>query len=491
MRKIWGAFVAWVVARFEGATFSTSRSIIQAGYQSARFDASASARAELVRKSRYFERNNPIMQRACDIFETYTVGCNVQVMPASSNRKWNAAAKESLDLFFRFPAMDSLQDMTCIASLIARTWLVDGEVFIVKTKGESGRPRIQLIEGHRVQTPHWMAKQEGVSVVDGVNIDPNGRPNGYWIGEEDEKGNLSWPRGMTSAEQVVHVFEPSRAGQYRGLPFCYSVINILHDMDDLHILEMAAAKEAARVTNVVLNKAGEFNPAGAMRSAIQLGRTNSAGGSSTDTTYENYRQVLGANSIALKTGEDIKQFKTERPNVVTMEYWRYMSELFCSGLGIPYVLVFPDSMQGTVYRGTLDMANSFFRSRHGVIAAALRNICEFYLRWASSNEPALRDKPGDWFKMDIYWPRAVNVDVGRNMQAELSALAAGATNYELLYSPLGLDWRDQFDKLAEQQKYAESIGLKLAVGPNPTDPNAPDPKAAPPPPVKKTPQPAY
>lgn len=35
-------------------------------------------------------------------------------------------------------------------SLIARTWFVDGEVFILKTKGSS-LPRIQLIHKERIR----------------------------------------------------------------------------------------------------------------------------------------------------------------------------------------------------------------------------------------------------------------------------------------------------------------------------------------------------
>jgi lambda family phage portal protein len=459
--------------RYEGATFNPSRSYLPAGFQSMRFDAGASTRAELARRARYFERNNAIINRMADLFECYTVGYQLQVMPASSSPEWNDKAKASLDIFFKYADLTSLMGMSSLATLMARTWFVDGEVFVVLTKGSSGRPRIQLIEGHRVATPIHLAGQEGRTVIDGVAVDPNGRPIGYYISSEDSKGQQAFGP-MTPADSVIHIFEPSRPNQYRGLTMLYPVLNELHDLDDLHILEMQAAKEAARTMNVIKNRPGEIDPEEHRRNRFSQSQTISTGQSGTDQRSDYYHDVIGGATVVLRTGDEIQQFASTRPGVVTMDYWKYKTELVCSGIGIPYVLVFPETMQGTVYRGALDMANSFFRLRHEVIASVITRICEWYFKWAKANEPALRDAPGDWNIVSIHPPRAVNVDVGRNSAAMLDELRAGATNYELIYAPLGLDWRQQFKNLAEQRAFAASINLELDTSkgrlPSPTVP---------------------
>lgn len=457
-----------IFARYEGAAWSPDRSWIPAGINGARIDIAAGTRLELVRKSRYFERNNAIVNRLADLFECYTVGTGLQANPASSSPEWNLRAKSWWDEWTDFPDLTSLAGFGTVQALIARTWFIDGEVFIKLTRGESGRPRVQLIEGHRVQTPPELQSMEGRGIVDGILLDRNGRPAAYYIADEDEKGRLSFS-APTPADAIIHIFEPSRPGQYRGLPFLYPVINELHDLDDLHILEMKAAKDAAEITNVVKTKSGELpNRADMIRSRASGSVTLATGETVTETKNEYYQPRTGGRTVVMQRDDELEQFRSERPGVVTRDYWKYKTELVCTGVGIPYVLVFPDSMQGTVYRGALDMANAFFRSRSAVIAEAVRRIYRFVMLWASANEPTLRDKPGDWKAVAIHPPRAVNVDVGRNSSAMLAELEKGATNYELIYAPLGLDWREQFRKLAEQKAFAAELGLTMGeVQPEP------------------------
>ena len=275
---------------------------------------------------------------------------------------------------------------------------------------------------------------------------------------------------------MIHLFEPSRPNQYRGIPFVHPIINKLHDLDDLELLEMKAAKELARSINVVKNSAGELSPEELRRQRYNTTETLSDGATSvTEERSKYYADSVGGETVVMKTGDEMERLTSDRPSVVTREYWHELKADCCAGLGIPYVLVYPESMQGTVYRGALDMANSFFRARHTVVADCARRIYEYVMEWARYNVPTLRDAPGDWRNVTIHAPRAVNVDVGRNAAAEIKQLEAGTTNYGLIYGPLGLDWRAQFRDLKEQIDYAAEIGLVLpglTPAPEPVDPAA-------------------
>lgn len=462
MKRIRAAFQAWFAVlfnRYEGATYSSTRSYIPGAVQSARFDAGSSTRTELVRKSRYFEKNDGLVNRMADLFECYTVGTGLQVEPNSSRPEWNQKAKDWWGTWDRFADLTTRQPFGSLQGLIARSWFIDGEVFILLTRGDGGRPRIQLIESHLISTPDNMKDREGVSIIDGVGIDGNGRPTGYYFAN-DPKENKAKTWRFLPAESVIHVFEQSRPGQYRGLPFVTPVINDIHDLNDLQIFEMQAAKAAAAVTEVIETASGELNMEDLRRVGISAASTT-AGGSGT-TTNQYYEDVFGASAKVIKSGDKYSQHVSNRPTVTQQWYWRYRTEVICAGVGIPYVIVFPDSMQGTVYRGALDMANAFFRARFAVIAEVCRRVWEYTMGWASKNEPMLAGAPDDWWRVSISPPRAVNVDVGRNSAAMIAELAVGATDYELIYSPLGLDWRERFDKLKEQKDYADSIGLELS-----------------------------
>lgn len=444
--------------RYEGATHSLERGWIPASVQDAKYDASKATRLELVRKSRYFEKNNAIYNRLADLFCNYTAGTGLQVMPNSVDAEWNRKAKEWWDGWCRQPSLTNRQSFGAMVNTIARTWFVDGECFIVRTRGASGRPRIQLFEGHHVKTPAQFADQEGTGVVDGVLIDSNGRPTGYYFCQTVD-GKETYR--VVSADDVIHLFEPQRPGQYRGLPFVSPVINDLHDLDDLQILEMRAAKDAADITNVITTQSGEVNPGDYRRQKLTKTLTDSNDATYTETAYDYYQDSLGGNTLVMRHDDSIQQFRSDRPSVATSGYWKYLTEKICAGVGIPYVLVFPDSMQGTVYRGSLDMANQFFRAKFVTLADVSRLLFEFVLGWARVNVPTLRDAPHNWPSVNIHPPRAVNVDVGRNSAAMLAELEAGATNFEQIYGPLGLDWRSSMDALKEQRDYAASIGLSL------------------------------
>lgn len=459
--------VEMVFGRYEAGQLGTrGRSYLPAWVRDARFDADQMTRLELVRKSRYFERNSGIVNRLADLFEQFTVGaCGVPMIPTSDDEDWNVKASEVWSEWCRVPDLTSRQSFSTLQSLIARTWFVDGEVFILKTRGSStygSRPRVQLIEGHRVQTPsqHW--HREGVDIIDGIEIDANGRPVRYWV-RDTLKADEYVP---IPAEEIIHVFEPSRSGQYRGLPFMYSVLNDLHDLDDLQILEMQAAKKNAQVANVVKTASGKLEAADMIRARITQTGVTAAGEEASVKRVQAVQQVLGAETVVMKTDESIERYESERPTVTTQAYWDYITSKVCAGVGISKLLVFPFSMQGTVTRADLDVANVFFRSRSAFLCEAFVAIYHYVIGWSVTNDKRLVDKPATWKNVTARPPRSVNVDIGRNSSAVLAELDAGVRTYEDIYAEMGKDWRTELRQRAREEKYINELCKEFVLTPD-------------------------
>ena len=439
------------VDRYEGASNSIRRSFLDTSYTSVRFDVTASTRQQIVRKSRFFEQNNAVMNRLGDLFENYTVGSNFSVQPASSDPDWNLRAKKWWDTWCRYPDIGSRQSFGTLMSLAARGWFYDGESFLLLTKGDSGRPRLQLIEPQQVATP--TGQEQSPDIFDGVRFDTKtGRALSYFIGQETNQGQLTEVRSISS-DSIVHIYEAQRAGQLRGLPFVACVINDLHDLDDLQKLEMESCKLASSVAQVIKTSSGEVQ-ASSLRSGV-------VGSQGTAQTY--YENVFGSTVKVLKSGDEFEQFQADRPNVNMREYWRSLTEKVCAGVGIPYVLVFPEGMQGTVYRGALDMSSVWFRSRHQVMASAARRIWEYVMEYAIRTDPSLRDSPDDWYEVAIQAPRSPNVDVGRNSAAQLAELGAGVTTYDEIYGARGIDWRSALEAKAQQARYIQDLANKYGL----------------------------
>lgn len=460
MKRLFAPLVAlWlrITNRYEGAGYSTGRSWLDSSYTSARFDITQSTREQIVRKSRFFEQNSDIMQRAADLFECYTVGPSFQIQPASSDPEWNRKAKAWWDRWATMPDVASRQHLSTLLGLVARSWFTDGEVFINKTRGDSGIPRVQLLETQLCQTPE--GSKDDPNILDGVELDARtGRPVAYYFGEETKPGQFSGIRRVP-AYGIIHVMEPCRPGQIRGLPFCYAVINTLHDLDDLQKLEMRAAKIGASVANVATMKTGEVD-------AKSLRGGGTAASRPADRTQA-VKDVTGPETIILNEGETFQQFATERPSLNMQEFWKQLTMKVSSGIGIPYVLLYPETMQGTVYRGALDMSAVWFRSRHAVIAAAAQEIWEYVMGWAVKNPglTGLENAPADWFKTSIRAPRAPNVDVGRNSAAQIAELEAGITSPDEIYGPRGLDPYEEARKKAEWIRSIRAIATEYGVAP--------------------------
>jgi capsid protein len=254
------------------------------------------------------------------------------------------------------------------------------------------------------------------------------------------------------AESIIHYFEPSRVGQVRGLPCCYAVLADMIDLHELQSLEMLAAKDHSRVSKVVKTPSGEVNTDETLTS-----RFNSSPTASAPDAKVYYEEVIGAETIAMRPGDELQLLQSQRPSVAVQQFWDYVTDKVCAGLGLPTQIVIPESLQGTMTRASLDMAAGWFRCRSSALAEVCAQVWEHVI---SLQIPANR-LPQDWRSIRWTAPRAINVDVGYNSAATIADLNAGLTDFDSVYSAQGLDWQLQFDKLKEQQDYAKAIGLTL------------------------------
>lgn len=468
MKRLWQTFQGWVKARYEAASQKWGdRSWINSAIQDARFDADRAAQQEILRKARYFEANDAVVQRLTDLFEQFTVGPRGLLMvPDTSDQDWNISAAQAWEFWCQFPDLTSMQSCGMLQGLMARSWFIDGECFILLTSnkkkgtvsGEPLRARIQVIESHRVDTPPDKRDREGKDIIQGIRIDANGRPVSYFVRDAFDQKRFD----EISADFVIHIFEPTRPGQMRGLSFLYAVMNELHDLSDLMLYEMAAAKEASSVMNIITTASGEIKSAADLRRMKMTVQSQDAGGNPVVKQDDQYYSVrLGGRTMALKKGEDIKQFGITRPSVVTIDYWESILARICAGTGISRLLVMPYSQQGTVTRADLDISAMFFRSRSEVIASAMRRVYLWVMR-LEIDYGALDGAPDDWMKVIARPPRAPNVDVGRNSAAIIAELEAGIRTPQDIFAEMGMDWRDQTRKKAEYRFYVRQLAKEFS-----------------------------
>lgn len=443
--------------------WSRDRSRIPGFVQDDRFDVTTASRLEVLRKARNLFSNNAIVTRLCFLFEQFTVGSNGLVFtPASSDPEWNTAAAADWAMFAKFCDVSSRQSLGSFASQTACRWFADGEAFILLTNaGPAGgfMPRIQLIEAHRVETPPKMWAREGISIHAGIEVSREGRPIRYWVRDSFDGDSFS----PIPASDIIHVFEPDRPGQLRGLPAITPVIKDLQDLDDLQMLQMRAAKKAASVAAVMKQNRGQMSQGLMKTSRYAADGTTSTGAATSEQRATYVQSVIGGETVFLDPGEELVQPTAIRPSAEERELWYYLARKICAGVSIPSLFVFPEATQGTVTRADLDIANAHFKSRSSVLIAAFTRIYEWYMEARIRQNAALSVPPSDWRSVKVRPPRGPNVDVGRNSAALIAEFKAGWRTMESICSELGDDWRtvmrQKATEMAEAHALAEEFDL--------------------------------
>lgn len=471
--------------RYEAASVPyLTRSWLYEGIQDARFDMDPYTRLELLRASRYFEKNSWVAERLAGVFCQYTFGPNgLTAIPSSSEESYNEPASHWWRGWSQFPNFENSIPLAVEQSVWGRRWFFDGEVYVYKGYSpDTKRPRIKTIEAHRITNPGTDLADNGNQIIDGHEVDDStGRTVAYYVGELEQGGMVGAYAGsyMTSglvagpylnpqisksvnyrripADRIIHLFEPSRSGQRRGISRLAAVLRTVHDLHDLQRLEMMAAKDAAETSYWVTNQSGTANTRGMRATRLAIQSQDQAGNTVTKPGAQYSELTQGGAIRYLKIGEDIKQLASGRPSVTMQWYWDYLVRSICAGTGISALLVMPWSLQGTVTRADLDIMNSFFRARSSVAAAIIRELYVWVMGWAVKFDRALDGAPKDWFEVTVRPPRAVNVDVGRNSQAVIAEYEEGFRSLADIVGEMGHDWRHVLEQKAKEWSFMEQL----------------------------------
>jgi len=474
-------------ARYEGAfTYWRDRSFLPASIQDARYEANGSVRLELLRRAIYFFENDGLVQKLAHTFPQFTVGATgLLVIPSSEqNEEWNQLSSERFHEWCHAPDLCSTMSFGEFQYVTAKTWLVQGEAFWRKTFDSLGKPKLQFIEPHRVGTPSDRSLIDGKTVFDGVEIDSNGRPVAYWVRVDDfSTGDVaSFPFGPTGtishgisgdfkripAQQMIHIFLPDRVGMLRGITAFAACMNDLHDLSDLWMYEMRAAKSNSEIANVIINKTGEANTSMSTHTKWGLNTTNAAGNPATKDVPQYYEVTMGGRTMYLVRGDDIKEFGSrERPSAATQFLWDYIISRICASVNVSKLLVYPYSNQGTVVRSDLDCNATGFKQKSAVIARACREAYLWVTDYNTRFDRAMRKskKPDDWQRVTVRPPRSITVDLGRNSQAAINEFMAGLGTAADWFGEEGKDWRREYRQAAVERAYLKKVAEEQGCTP--------------------------
>ena len=427
---------------YDAANFSKRRGIVPgAAPRDGKLDLSPSVRRELVRRSRYLHRNSGFVREMVSNMAIYSTGDGIRPQAQTTSPEWNERAE---DYFRRWSSRCEVTGRFSFEecqALVCRGIDVDGEYFVLKVR-QGGRPKLQLIESHRIG-------DETNETVDGVGLWPDGSSRFYRILED--VGTRDVP-----AESVLHVFEPESASSVRNAPTIQHSINHVLDEMELLALEKHAVKDNADVARVLKTA----------RADLLDDSSDFSLGTPTDTPSvsdpASLQKIMGGKIVALQPDESLDTFVSGRPSPTFTGFLNHLRR--DSALGVlPYEFAADSSsVGGAGVRLIVAKADRRFSFRQLILIRRLiEPVWAFVI--ADAIERGELEALPNWWRISCTTPRRITVDAGREAQQNRSDVEMGLKTLTDHFQELGADFREEIERRAQDAKLILDTAAKYGV----------------------------
>lgn len=339
-------------------------------------------------------------------------------------------------------------------------------------RGLANPTNVLLIEPERIGTPPERKHLEGPLLRDGIVYDANGAAAGYWIrsghpddpniGFERERFDYVPARGPTGRAKFVHVFNPRRAEQNRGVSRLAEVMVPAKMLDRVDRAEVNAALKSA-IFSLFIKSPGttEDLEAGLGAPASDQAKMDPWVASYLDYRGQNPVFVDGADVTHLLPEEDVVAPERHSPNSNYPAFADFVLRKMAGSLGVATPQLTGDwsKINYSSARALLnELWRSFLEDRHFFTQQFLTPIYAAWLEWEVANgDVKVPGGPANFYRSKTAicmaeWigPGRGSVDPAKEANADNLDIAAGRKSTPETILERG---RDPSDVLAEESWY--------------------------------------
>lgn len=315
-------------------------------------------------RSRDVARNEWAGTSNLRIWKSNLIGTGITPRPTTKNLALKQKLTDLWNEWVKVADADQVLDFYGLQSLVAGTWFTGGEAFvrIRPRRIEDGLPvpmQVQVLEGDMVpllDADTWPGLPVGHTINQGIERDRIGRRTAYWMYRSHPGDTIPLsinPQDVVRvpADSVLHVYEPTRPGQLRGVPEMAAVIAKLRNVGDFD----DALLERQRLANLFTLFVTKPLPSG---NADPMTGLPMAG-----TLDEPLAGMEPGISQELLPGEDVKFSNPPGAGASYAEFMRTQHLGVAAGAGTPYELA------------TGDIANVSDRTLR-IVINEFRRLCE-------------------------------------------------------------------------------------------------------------------
>ncbi len=450
-------------------------------------------------RSRDLVRNVAIAAGAIGTQVSHVVGTGLSASPCpdaaflgmdeTASEAWRIATQREWKLWAESPDCDAARqgNFYGLQRLAFRSALESGDVFVLTPNlRRPNRPyqlTLQVIEADRVCNPN--NKSDSDTIVAGVErASVGGEAIACHIVDrhpgELRKRGLIWTRyaytgNASGRRNVLHLFEPTRPDQVRGVPSLAPIIEPLKQLGRYTDAELQAA-----VTSGLFSVFIKMDPE-AFTELFSADAQETIVNQAKDWT----KIMESGKAINLLPGESIESANPGRPNAAFDPFMQSILQQIGMALEIPYeVLTMHFSSSYSAARAALLSAWRFFRSRRDWLATYLcQPVYELWLEEAVSigriaapgffADPAVR---AAWCAVQWTGDGPGSIDPVKEIAAAKQRIDEGISTREvesILYD--GVDWATKHRQRVKEEAARKAGGLDVAVsGPASADSANPD-----------------
>ena len=213
-------------------------------------------------RSRDLVRNNPHGLKAVESLVSNAIGLGIRPRSNTGDKALDRKVDALFDAWAVDCAVDNDLDYYGLQSLMLYGFFESGESLARRrirwpSENIAVPLQIQVLEADFLDSSrNWLLPNGAGRIIQGVQFDMLNRRGAYWLYKE-HPGEFGWAfsnsfySAPVDAENVAHLYRPTRPGQVRGVPWLHAVERALRDVDDYGDAERMRKKiEACAVAAV-------------------------------------------------------------------------------------------------------------------------------------------------------------------------------------------------------------------------------------------------
>lgn len=331
-----------------------------------------------------------------------------------------------------------------------RLWMLhilrDGDVGVILTEGAGGYPLLQTIPAHRIRGDVSKIPEgqpfAGYQVVDGVIVNPYGRPIGYRVYRD---GTETYDD--INARDMKLRFLPQWADQVRGASMIASAIIDLQDVDEARKFELIAQKVASAIAVVEHNEDG-VAPTDDPGQSILTGDTTA---SDAGLIEPSARSMNGGEFLYFRagSGSKVEALRADRPTPAQQQFMDSIVRQAMAGVGwsVDYFLD-PSKVGGASMRVVVERINRHVRMvRDQCLFPLIRSIDTW--RIAKAIKAGLLPENDQWFRWRYEGAADLTADARYAADVSVIRMDRGLTSPQIEAARIGNDWMAAQDQTVD------------------------------------------